>query len=137
MLKEGSIRVIRYDDCQQLVICLSKYFSHFDVISITAENNALLYHKKISEVINGSVQILIDSLFIPPGPFTICITRVSGNAYRIKAHRLSNNPAQSPTAEKNNNETSHSSFKTYRDGAGNIIPNEGEIIRLEAAKKMK
>lgn len=137
VLEEGNIRVIRYDDCQQLVIYLPEYFSHFEEISITAENNTIIYHKKISEIINGSIQILIDSLSIPPGPFTISITRADGSAYSIKGHKQPGNTAQPPAEEENNSETTHSAFRIYRDGAGNIIPNEDEIIRLKAAKNLE
>ncbi|MGB4958031.1 MAG: hypothetical protein WBO36_01080, partial [Saprospiraceae bacterium] len=78
-LTEGSIKIVHYPDCQQLIIWLPTYWdSYVDMSISTPPSGTVIWRKEIREIINGSIQIILDTLPFPPGDMSIKIAKIDG-----------------------------------------------------------
>lgn len=85
LFEDKNIRFVHYPDCQQMIIWLPEYYSNYDYLLIRKKKTEeIIFEKKVSEVINGSIQIIIDSLFILPGAYELIITNISGDKHIIE-----------------------------------------------------
>ena len=135
---EKNIKSVHYPDCQQLIIWLPEYYMEYDRIEITnAPKEELVYVAKIRDIISGSVQIILDTLFLSPGEFVILIYRKDTITYKVhlKKYREEEVPEQTiRTPLINETSTDHEPI-VYKDGSGNILPNEDLILRDKIIKK--
>jgi hypothetical protein len=127
--KENNLRIIHYPDCQQLVIMLPAYYTAYKTIEIFKEDGGeIIYQADVNNIISGSVQIIIDSLFIPPGSFTINIIRFDEGLHKIKLRKSTPKPAPEKIPYKGLLYDRYG-YIVYRDGFGNILPNEDLELR--------
>lgn len=140
-LPEHNVRTVHYPDCQQLIIYLPQYWNNYKEILIeNIESKETFYQKTAGDAVNGSIQILIDSLPFPPGEFRIIISAVDDFNHIIYFTKFDESyveKKETPQVEEPVVEPSESSiWKVYKDGFGNDIPNEDQIIREKLIKKM-
>ena len=136
LFEDKNIRFVHYPDCQQMIIWLPEYYSNYDYLLIRKKKTEeIIFEKKVSEVINGSIQIIIDSLFILPGAYELIITNISGDKHIIEFIKRDedyilpialgeNQSASSLQKLLNEIEAEEHEPIIYRDGTGKILPNE-------------
>ncbi len=119
-----------------MIIWLPEYYSNYDYLLIRKKKTEeIIFEKKVSEVINGSIQIIIDSLFILPGAYELIITNISGDKHIIEFIKRDEDyilpiaPGENQSASSlqkllNEIEAEEHEPIIYRDGTGKILPNE-------------
>jgi hypothetical protein len=128
IMEEGHVQAVHYPDCQQISIKLPEYYTKYSTISIEEKNKkTTIYQKNISDVVSGSISVVIDSLFIPPGQYRILINTTLGLAHEIEFAKLKEGEK---FPEKPVNIPDDDGQKkvpiVYRDGFGNIIKYEDD-----------
>jgi len=143
LMEERNVRFVHYPDCQQLIIYLPEYYRNYDsFVILSTDDRTTIFDKKVSEIINGSIQILIDSLFIAPGNYEIIITRNDGNNHIISFQKHEVGYVEEiivpdpPPVVESKPEDKFSQYKIYKDGFGKEIPNEDLEIRQKVIDKI-
>ena len=143
LFEDKNIRFVHYPDCQQMIIWLPEYYSNYDYLLIRKKKTEeIIFEKKVSEVINGSIQIIIDSLFILPGAYELIITNISGDKHIIEFIKRDEDyilpiaPGENQSASSlqkllNEIEAEEHEPIIYRDGTGKILPNEDLELRAK------
>ena len=128
---DKNFKFVHYPDCQQLILWLPDHHRHYQNIRIQdLDTNETIYSHDIADVINGSIQILIDSLFIHPGEFELSIKKNDGLHHIINFKKYPE--GQFPPEPEREVELAldlDSPPIVYRDGFGNILPNEDLLLR--------
>ena len=136
LFEDKNIKFVHYPDCQQMIIWLPEYFSNYNYLLIRKKRTEeIIFEKKVTEVINGSIQIIIDSLFILPGAYELIITNISGDKHIIEFIKRDEDyiipiaPGENQSASSlqkilNEIEMEEHEPIIYRDGTGKILPNE-------------
>ena len=136
LFEDKNIKFVHYPDCQQMIIWLPEYFSNYNyLLSRKKRTEEIIFEKKVTEVINGSIQIIIDSLFILPGAYELIITNISGDKHIIEFIKRDEDyilpiaPGENQSASSlqkllNEIEAEEHEPIIYRDGTGKILPNE-------------
>jgi hypothetical protein len=141
-LKQNDVRFIHYPDCQQLCIWLPLYGRDYDTVKLR-DNNTLniIQDRKVTDLLSGSIQLVWDTLFIPPGDYTIEITWKAGWQHLVHIIKLKEEEQKpvvttitpKPVIEERRPDTPI----VYRDGYGKIIPNEDELLREQLRKDLR
>lgn len=129
-MNESNCRFVHYPDCQQLTIWLPAYGGLYDSISLILQtNNTIIWKKSINDIINGSVQIILDTLPITPAAYTISIIKSDGLIHRMLFTKYAE--GNFPEQEKIDEPPVDLDAPpiVYRDGFGNLLPNEDLILR--------
>jgi hypothetical protein len=128
-----TVRYVYYPGAQQLILWLpqSGYHGYRDV---TRTHGAEIVEKEtVRNRLNGSVQILWNTLHWPPGNYLITITHEEGWRHEVALTKLAEGvepPApEPPDPEPISNPPGYSEPIVYRDGAGNVIPDVEREIR--------
>jgi len=130
-LSSKNIKLVHYPDCQQLVIWLPEHGMFYDYITIQhQESQNVIYKAKIDDILSGSIQLILDSLMIPVGISVVTIVHQNKSIHEITIQKLEEGvlPEPPPIIEEPENK-SDSGPIIYRDGFGNLIPNEDLILR--------
>ena len=138
LMENKNIRFVHYTDCQQLIIWLPSDHSKYNQIMIRdTDTGKIVFCESISSIVNGRIQIIIDTIPIPPGAYKITIDAHSGERHIITLkkidqliEKIQNSSIQLPVSEDR--------FGTiqYRDGFGDVIPNEDLITREKSLTKI-
>ena len=143
LFEDKNIKFVHYPDCQQMIIWLPEYFSNYNYLLIRKKRTEeIIFEKKVTEVINGSIQIIIDSLFILPGAYELIITNISGDKHIIEFIKRDEDyiipiaPGENQSASSlqkilNEIEMEEHEPIIYRDGTGKILPNEDLELRAK------
>lgn len=143
LFEDKNIKFVHYPDCQQMIIWLPEYFSNYNYLLIRKKRTEeIIFEKKVTEVINGSIQIIIDSLFILPGAYELIITNISGDKHIIEFIKRDEDyilpiaPGENQSASSlqkllNEIEAEEHEPIIYRDGTGKILPNEDLELRAK------
>ena len=143
LFEDKNIKFVHYPDCQQMIIWLPEYYSNYDYLLIRKKRTEeIIFEKKVTEVINGSIQIIIDSLFILPGAYELIITNISGDKHIIEFIKRDEDyilpiaPGENQSASSlqkilNEIEMEEHEPIIYRDGTGKILPNEDLELRAK------
>jgi hypothetical protein len=130
MLKDH-VSFVDYPDCQQMSLWLPEYFREYqDAIIRNTVDQVVIFDQKVEHIINGSIKITLDTLFIPPGEYEFTITKK--NALMHKLYFKKYPEGEMPEiAEPNLPEPLNLDSEpiVYRDGFGKILPNEDLILR--------
>lgn len=141
-MPEHYVRFVHYPDCQQLIIMLPSHGRAYQTIKLLdAENNKVLDERPVTDRLNGSVQILWDTLKIHPGHFRIEIRWKNDQYHLIEFIKYTEEESKERKAiaqayQVSDEAESDSGPIIYRDGFGNIIPNEDLEIREKAKANM-
>lgn len=125
------VRFVHYPDCQQMSLWLPEYYMEYhDAIIRNSVDNVVIFDQKVEHIINGTIKITIDTLFIPPGEYEFSIMKKNALVHKLyfKKYPQGEMPkiAQSDVPEAINLD---SEPIVYRDGFGNIMPDEDLILR--------
>jgi hypothetical protein len=133
----SNLKIVHYPDCQQLVLWLPNPYHHYtDLIIENTTINDIIYNKVVTDIKSGSVQIILDTLFIYPGNFIMQLNVVGGIAHKIYFTKLKEDESITPKSEDlpiiDHND--HQPI-IYKDGFGNVIPNLDLELREKVIKK--
>ncbi|MBL0023907.1 MAG: hypothetical protein IPO98_02325 [Saprospiraceae bacterium] len=137
-LTENHIKIVHYPDCQQLIIWLPADGSLYrDMVFSDQISGDEIWRKDINGILSGSIQIILDTLPIEPGELTIKIYKNNGLTHKIYLKKYEEGvfpelPVSAPEVES----TEDRPYIVYRDGFGNILPNEDLILRDNAIQEM-
>jgi len=130
---------VHYPDCQQLSIWLPQSGYNYGAMRlIDVPTQQVVNECPTSHRLNGSIKLLWDTLEIAPGDYLIEIDHPDGWKHRIALKKYPEQEAPAPTppvAAQPTNENP-SGYTVYRDGFGNIMPDEDLIIREKAFKSL-
>ncbi len=85
IVKRENVQVIHYPDCQQLVFHMPKYAWDAGVFRLVdAVSGAVLEEKPVREKLSGGTMILLDTLPLKPGFYTLDAGWPDGWTHRIK-----------------------------------------------------
>lgn len=153
-------RFVRYSGCQQLSVWLPEYGGHGygKLRIINLKTGKLIEEQAVGDKINGSVLMTWDTLTWSPNAFRIDIEHPKGGVHSLYFNKLkegkivpkdkivempttsSEHPSLAasllPKKEPKNKEITDSMWTIYRDGFGNIIPNEDRMMRDNAFKDL-
>jgi hypothetical protein len=131
-----TVRYVHYPGAQQLILWLpqSGYHGYGDV---TLSRGAHVIEKQtVRDRLNGSTQILWNTLPWPPGDYLIAITHAEGWRHQVALTKLAEGidpPAPEPPPAPPEPDVEPAPI-IYRDGAGNLIPNADLELRGAAQR---
>ena len=131
------IRFVHYPDCQQISLWLPEYYREYhDAIIQNIVDHVVIFDQKVENIINGTIKITIDTLFIPPGEYEFTITKKDALVHKLYFKKYPEGE-QPKIAELNEPEPVNldSDPIVYRDGFGNILPDEDLILRQNIIDK--
>ena len=130
-----TLRFVHYPGTQQLILWLpqSGYHGYGDVT--VRCNGAVIEQASVRDRLNGSVQILWDTLPWAPGDYLITITHTDGWRHEAALQKLEAGVAP-PQPELPPAPLPSDTPIVYRDGFGNVIPDTDLEIRAQAQVKL-
>jgi hypothetical protein len=125
------IQFVHYPDCQQIQIWLPEYYDKYEKIIIAhMQTQNIIYSKMVSDVVSGSVKIVIDSLFIPVGEYCIQIISNQILVHSISIRKLNEGESfPEHTDDIIENDAKEITPIVYRDGFGNVIKYDNDNWR--------
>lgn len=136
-LKDTNLKFVHYPDCQQLIIWLPNPGREYEKVRlIRKEDGAVADEWPVEDKLSGSVQLLWDTLFIPPGDYTIEIYRQHSCWHRVAIKKYKEGEAIPVPEEPVQPDLSDKEPIVYHDGTGKIIENEDLNLRDKLIKEM-
>jgi hypothetical protein len=137
-LTEASIKFVHYPDCQQLIIWLpTNWVAYKDMSISTQPSGTEVWRKEIREIINGSIQIILDTLPFPPGDISIKIVKIDGLQHIINLKKHEENFVPEVSVQPIGvQQDDYRPPIVYRDGFGNILPDQDLLMREELMKDL-
>ncbi|MEP7197774.1 MAG: hypothetical protein ABI851_14740 [Saprospiraceae bacterium] len=136
-----TVKFVHYPDCQQLIIWLPtdgyKYSGNFKLVNKTEP--VVLINSPVGDLLNGSRQIILNSLEYPPGKFLLEIDIPSGGKHKLHFTKFDSNYVSSPN-EYIDPELSPESITSdivYKDSTGEYLENEDLILRKKVLKEIE
>lgn len=132
-------RFVRYPGCQQICLHLPQP-GHlgYTQLRIAHAEGTCIDHAPVRERLNGSVQLLWDTLAWPPGSYSIEIDHQDGWSHRLALHkRLPGRPGPAPVAlpegvNQDHDNSADTKPIVYRDGFGRVLPDLDLEMRSQA-----
>ena len=142
-MNDSHIRFVHYPDSQQLIIWLPQPGLEYENVQLRdAQTGKLAEEWTVADKLSGSVQLLWDTTPIKPGEYTIEINWKNKWKHRIdivkNKKEVARKKKESPSRVKTENLSSKNNIDAiiYKDGFGNIIPDEDLILREKLKKKL-
>ena len=133
-LEEGAVKSVHYPDCQQLIIWLPAPGRDYGMLRLLDETTGQLVETgPVDEKLSGSIQLIWDTLSIPPGSYRIEICRSEEVVHRIHIRKLEENQSV-PVTVTPEPEPAPTGPVQYRDGFGNPIVEEDLRLREKATR---
>ncbi len=132
-------KFVHYPDCQQLIIWLPQYGRDYGLLRLMDNRTGqVVFEYPVADKLNGSVQLLWDTLDVAPGEYVVEIDHPAGWRHRIFLKKYSENeevPVEKTAIQTPPKTESPSSEPIiYRDGLGNEILNEDLVLREKALR---
>jgi hypothetical protein len=124
LLGDQHVKIVHYPDCQQMIIWLPSVGALYDAIAISeAKTGKEVWRKGIHEIISGSIQLVLDTLPLKPGKYTIQINKKDGlqHLLHIKKYKEGELPSVKTVIEVPSEEDENKPSIVYKDGFGNVI----------------
>ncbi len=124
---------MHYPDCQQLIVWLPESgtvgYKNYKLTDISS--NTTIESGKVEERLSGSVQILFDTLFLKDSKYILEIEHPNGGLHVLHFQKLDEaTNSIADTVDENQESTNpDTAIKVYKDGMGNIIPNDDVLLR--------
>lgn len=138
MMSADDLLFVHYPDCQQLSIWLPRPGSGYgNLILRDAVLGSVLEEWPVADKLSGSVKILWDTVSLRPGQYMAEIMKEGKCQHRFRFTKYQEGemekakPAPAPVPEYEPGPI------IYRDGAGNIIPDEDLEMRKKALQQME
>lgn len=135
-ITDSNIKFVHYPDCQQLIIWLPAPGMNYDEYVIKNGNGKIIEQEKVADKLNGSIQLLWDTVPFLPGEYSAEFKHKSGglNIVRFTKHKMGWKPV---VEEKIIESAADSTPIVYRDGFGNVIVEEDLLIRKKALEDIE
>jgi hypothetical protein len=137
-IDDTHIKLVHYPDCQQLIIWLPVDGDFYqNMVICTSKSKQEIWRKEIREIINGTIKIVLDTLPFKPGEFDVKITKKDGIQHIIYLKKYTEGvvPKQ-PTIVPATKPNEDNAPIVYRDGFGNIMPDQDLIMRENVLNEM-
>ena len=137
---ESNIRFEHYPDCQQLIVWLPHPGSEYGKLRLVNNKSKLIEEWPVADRLNGSIQLILDTLPIAPGLYTIEIDWKNGWQHQIYFEKHNNGEAARTIQHEGAATKVKSKIEQpeipiiYRDGFGEIIENTDLILRENVHK---
>lgn len=129
-------RFVRYDGCQQLTLWLPQDGYHgYRALRIIGPDGAVIEESKLTDRLNGRVQLLVDTFGWRPGDYVVDITHCDGWHHTLRLSKLQEGiapPAPAPAADP----APRGEPIVYRDGTGKPLPNLDLEMRARALDRL-
>lgn len=137
-LLESHVRIVHYPDCQQLLIWLPEDGWTYKTFTITTEgSHEPIYQCPVNHLLNGSIKLVLDTLFIPEGNYVISIEHQNGSTHQIEFKKFPEGEFPTKAVSTKAPEAEEDSSPTlYKDGFGNEMPNEDLNLRAVALEHL-
>lgn len=134
-------KFVHYPDCQQLILWLPEYGGrgHGNIRLIDRKKHKTLEEYLVADRLSGSVQIIWDTAAVPPGEYTVEIDHPHGGLHVlefVKYKKTQAPPSTDSTSSTPSPPSTDSTYIVYRDGLGNILPNEDMELRGHVIQTM-
>jgi hypothetical protein len=134
-----ALKFVHYPGAQQLVLWLpqSGYHGYGDLTVMRGDD--VIEHGPVQSRLNGSVQILFDTLRWPPGDYAVVITHEDGWRHEANLQKLEAGvapPAPEPPPPPSPRGNPDKPI-VYRDGFGNVIADIDLEIRGKAQAQLE
>lgn len=133
-----TVKFVRYPGAQQLTLWLPQHgYFGYGALRVLGPDGAAIEQGSVRDRLNGSVQILWDTLGWAPGAYRIEIEHDEGWRHEVQLEKLAEGvkppppPAPPPEPPKPD-----APPIVYRDGAGNILPNTDLEMREGLGAKL-
>lgn len=127
-----TLKFVHYRGAQQLILWLPlPGYKGYGDLTVT-HGDAVIEQATVGERLNGSVQILWNTLPWPPGDYAIVIRHDEGWRHEVRLHKFEGAAPKSPPPPEP--EATDSPPIVYRDGFGRVLPNQDLEMRAEAIK---
>lgn len=141
-------RFVRYPGCQQLTLWLPQSGYHgYGALRVLMSNSKVIEQTTVAERLNGSVQILWDTLEWEAGAYRIEIDHDDGWRHVLALRKFepiaeSEEPApvprvMAPRAPSPEAASRASAPIVYRDGFGRVLPDQDMVLRKQALEDLK
>jgi hypothetical protein len=126
-------KFVHYPDCQQLIIWLPESgiegYENYKLTDISS--NTTIESGKVEERLNGSVQLLFDTLCLKDSKYILEIEHPKGGVHvlHFQKHAEATNSNADNVDENPESRNTDTAIKVYKDGMGNIIPDEDILLR--------
>lgn len=138
-MKDTDIRFVAYPDCQQLQIWLPYPGNQYNQLRLlNLATGAIQFEWAVEDLLSGSVQVLIDSSIIPPGEYRLEIDKQGHSVHCTSLIKYQEGELPAATEQDIEPVTQPVSegYITYRDGQGNLIPDEDMLLREKILQQM-
>ncbi len=130
-LTDHEIKIVHYPTCQQLLLWLPDNgwnYHNFTITKLDTEQTVL--NCPVNHLLSGTIHLVLDTLFIPPGSYVLKIDHNNGLVHQINFKKYPEGEAP-PVAKLPETvvEADDNSPIVYRDGFGNEMPNEDLLLR--------
>ncbi len=126
-------RFVRYPGCQQLMLWLPQSGYHgYGALRILLGNSTLVEQAEVRERLNGSVQMLWDTLGWSPGPYRIEVDHDDGWRHVVSLRKWPAGHTVAPVRAAVQTAPRATQPIVYRDGAGQLLPDQDLQIRARA-----
>jgi hypothetical protein len=136
-LETGAVKFIHYPDSQQLIIWLPRPGKDYGTLrlrdTVTGE---IIDDWPVANKLNGAIQILWDTVSLPPGHYRIEIDHPDSCKHIIDLIKYEEGAALPDNEVTLKQPESNSEPILYRDGFGNIIENEDLRLREKMLKEI-
>ncbi len=134
-LESGAVAFNHYPDCQQLVIWLPRPGKEYGELRIRdAGTGESIESWPVGDKLSGAIQILWDTLYLPPGSYRIEIDHCESGKHIIDLIKYKEGEdIPDDTVPILQPETGHEPI-VYRDGSGKIIVDEDLLLREKVLK---
>lgn len=132
-MSEHETRYVHYPDCQQLIIWLPSPGQDYSTYRFIRMEKDILEEGNISEILNGSIQLIWDTVALPPAAYKILICHKSGGRHIIQfvKHEAGWMPEPKPLPPQTD-----AGPVVYRDGFGNVLVDEDLVLRKAITEKI-
>lgn len=129
---------VHYADCQQLQVWLPELgrngYGSYRIIDKNTQT--IIEIALVEDKLSGSIKMLFDTLGLPDSDYVLEIDHPKGGKHVLHFQKFAENfIPQKPKPIEPVAEKSDTLWRVYKDGFGNPIPNEDQILRENAQKQ--
>ncbi len=137
-LDDSRVKFIHYPDCQQLIIWLPEYGYNYETIEIkNPDEGIIIFEKMVPDILQGSIQLIIDTLPFCPGLYELKINKPDGFCHLICFTKFEERiPTDVPQVEEVAYTKAAENHIIYKDGTGKVIPDSDLILRDQLINKL-
>ena len=138
-MKETDFLFVGYPDCQQLQIWLPYPGNEYERLRLVRIPGEELQNEwAVSDILSGSVKLLIDTSHIPPGEYRLEIEKQGHCVHTttLTKYKEGEGPPEEEKDKSTGITTPTEGYIQYRDGWGNLIPDEDLNLREKVLQEM-